>query len=376
MTDPARYTIAVFAGDGIGPEVTEPTIELLNAVSTLTGGFTLDYDHLDAGAEYYVRTGKSFEDGAMERAAAADAILLGAMGLPEVRYEDGTEISPQLDLREEFELYAGERPVLSFRGLPSPLADERAGDINFVLVRESTEGLFSSRNDDSMKGPDEARDELLITRRISEKLFDHAFRLARRRKTHGFPGRVTCVDKANVLGSFAFFREIFFERAEQYPDIEADATYVDACGLNMVKKPWSFDVLVTENMFGDILSDVGASLMGGMGLAPSSDIGDDHAVFQPCHGSAPDIIGQGTANPVATFLSAAMMLEWLGERHGNASCLSAANILNDAVYGLFASGAILPWEMGGAAGTQEITEAILKALEPAQATQAARAAVR
>ena len=223
MTDTANYTIAVFAGDGIGPEVTNPTIELLNAVSKLTGGFTLTFDHLEAGAELYVREGKSFEDSAMERAAAADAILLGAMGLPEVRYEDGTEISPQLDLREKFELYAGQRPVMSFRGLPSPLVDKRAKDINFVLVRESTEGLFSSRKEPS-NGGEEARDELLITRRISEKLFDHAFRLARHRKAQGFPGRVTCVDKANVLGSFAFFREIFFERAKRFPDIKADCT--------------------------------------------------------------------------------------------------------------------------------------------------------
>jgi 3-isopropylmalate dehydrogenase len=370
MTDTANYTIAVFAGDGIGPEVTNPTIELLNAVSGLTGGFTLTYDHLEAGAEYYVKSGKSIEDGALDRAAAADAILLGAMGLPEVRYEDGTEISPQLDLRETFELYAGERPVMSFRGLPSPLVDERAKDINFVLVRESTEGLFSSRKDSRINGR-EARDELLITRRISEKLFDHAFQLARRRKAQGFPGRVTCVDKANVLSSFAFFREVFFERAQQFPDIEADCAYVDACGLAMIKSPWDFDVLVTENMFGDILSDVGAALMGGMGLAPSSDIGDEHAVFQPCHGSAPDIIGQGKANPVATFLSAAMMLEWLGERHGNASCTLAANILNDATFGVFENSEVLPWEMGGTSGTEEITRAVLAALEPSQTALAA-----
>ncbi len=370
MSEPARYKIVVFAGDGIGPEVTAPCIEVLEAVSSLTGGFILEYQHLEAGAEYYSETGESFEEGAMEKARAADAVLLGAMGLPDVRYQDGTEISPQLDLRDEFELFAGERPVIAFAGLPLPLADERAKKVNFVLVRESTEGLFAERGNHRRNGDEEARDTLLVTRKTSEHLFDHAFQLARRRKARGLPGKVSCIDKANVLGSFAFFREIFLEKAAQYPDIEAECAYVDAAGLTMVKAPWTFDVLVTENMFGDILSDIGAALMGGMGLAPSADIGHNHAVFQPCHGSAPDIIGQGKANPVAMFLSAAMMLEWLGERHGNAACLSAATMINDAVYGLFANGEILPWELGGASGTREITDAVLAAIGQTLTTRA------
>ena len=371
MNKPAEFRIAVLPGDGIGTEVIDPCLEVLDAVSAMSGGFRLVYDRVEAGAEYYEKTGQSFEEGGLERCGEADAILLGAMGLPDIRYEDGTEISPQLDLRERYGLYAGERPVIALPGLPLPLADERAARLNFIMVRESTEGLFAERGNARRTGDSEIRDTLVITRKTSESLFDHAFRLARRRKARGLPGRVTCVDKANVLESFAFFREIFLEKAAEYPDIEANCCYVDAAGLTLVKAPWRFDVIVTENMFGDILSDIGAALMGGMGLAPSADIGDDHAVFQPCHGSAPDIIGQGKANPVATFLSAVMMLDWLGERHGNAACNRASRILYEAIYGIFANGEVMPWELGGTAGTREITDAVLAALAVATAAEAA-----
>ncbi len=161
---------------------------------------------------------------------------------------------------------------------------------------------------------------MVITRRGSERVHDFAFRLARRRKARGRPGRVTCVDKANVFRSMAFFRKIFDERARAFPDVEARHNYVDATALDLIRKPWDFDVLVTENMFGDILSDETAALVGGMGMAPSADVGDRHGLFQPCHGSAPDIAGQGKANPTATILSAAMMLDWLADRgHGDSA---------------------------------------------------------
>ncbi len=171
----------------------------------------------------------------------------------------------------------------------------------------------------------------MITRGVSERLFDFCFELARQRKARGRPGHVTCVDKANVFAAFAFFRKIFEERAEKYPDIGASSAYVDATALDMVRRPWTMDVLVTENMFGDILSDLGAGLMGGMGMAPSADIGDTHAVFQPCHGTAPDIVGQGKANPTAMFLSGAMMLEWLGTKHSSESAIRAARLIEAAV---------------------------------------------
>lgn len=205
----------------------------------------------------------------MARAKRADAILLAAMGLPDVRYPDGTEVSPQLDLRFDLGLCAGVRPV----------------------------------------------------------------------------------------------REVFAERARRFPDVEADAAYVDAVALGLVRYPWRFDVLVTENMFGDILSDLGAGLIGGIGMAPSADIGDEHAVFQPCHGSASDIAGEGKANPTAMFLSAALMLEWLGDRHGMMGCEQAAGLIRAAVDAAFEDGKLRPVELGGDAGTRRIAQAVIEKLQ-------------
>jgi 3-isopropylmalate dehydrogenase len=357
---PERFRVAVLPGDGIGPEVIAPTLEALDAVRDAVGGFSLDYEHLEAGAALYALTGESLPAETLRRAGEADAVLLGAMGMPDIRYPDGTEISPQLDLREHFELFAGVRPVKALPGLPSSLADPRASGIDFVMVRESTEGLFAARGRTTREGDGAARDTMVITRAASERLFHFAFRLARRRKARGYPGTVTCVDKANVLGAFAFFRGIFDEVARQHPDVAAERSYVDALGLNLVKKPWAFDVLVTENMFGDILSDVGAGLVGGMGLAPSGDIGEEHAVFQPCHGSAPDIAGQGKANPAATLLSAAMMLDWLGERHASAACERGGRLLAAAVEKAFGEGDLVPFELGGEAGTAAIAGRVVE----------------
>ena len=288
----------------------------------------------------------------------ADAILFGAMGWPEIRYPDGTEIAPQLDLRVELELYAGVRPARAIPGIALPLADPRARAIDLVVVRESTEGLFASRGKGVIEGDREVRDTMVITRHGSERVHDFAFRLAQRRKSRGRPGRVTCVDKANVFLSMAFFRKIFDERALAFPDIEARHNYIDATALDLIRKPWDFDVLVTENMFGDIISDQTAALVGGMGMAPSADIGDRHALFQPCHGSAPDIAGQGKANPTATILSAALMLDWLGERHANPALAQAARRIEAAVDAVFASKAVVPHEFGGRDGTKAVADAV------------------
>ena len=356
------FRVAVLAGDGIGPEVMNCALSILDSIVSAAGSFDLEYVHLAAGAGHYAETGVAIPDDALDQARTSDAILLGAMGLPHIRYEDGTEISPQLELRETLNLYAGVRPIRTIAGLPLPLSDPRASSLDVVLVRESTEGLFKSRGHCQIEGDAVARDTLEITRATSERLFDFAFELARSRKGERGGCQVTCVDKANVLGSFAFFRKIFDERARAFSDVEAKHAYVDATALTLVKQPWVFDVLVTENMFGDILSDIGAGLMGGMGFAPSADIGADHAVFQPCHGSAPDIAGQGLANPVAMILSAAMMLEWLGDRHGNPESRRAAVAIRDAVDAAFAHGKLLPYELGGDAGTHQIGEAVLAAL--------------
>jgi 3-isopropylmalate dehydrogenase len=366
------YHIAVLAGDGIGPEVIRPSVEVIDAAIRCTGMTPPRYDHLDAGAALHARTGESLPELTFGRAAAADAILLGAMGLPNIRYEDGREIAPQLDLRERLQLFAGVRPIKALGGLPLPLADPRAAGIDAVIVRESTEGLFAARGKTVIDGRDAAHDTMTITRTGCERLFRFSFELARRRRAAGRPGLVTCVDKANVLGAFAFFRGIFDEVAREYPDIQADHCYVDAMALNLVKRPWALDVLVTENMFGDILSDLGAALMGGMGLAPSADIGAEHAVFQPCHGSAPDIAGKGTANPTATFLSAAMMFEWLGDRHKDARATATGRLISTAVEQAFAGGDLVPVELGGSAGTEAITARVVGHIPGATNSRPAR----
>lgn len=355
------YRIAVLPGDGIGVEVIDATLELLQRLQQ-GAGFALQFTSHPAGALHYAATGEALPAATLAAAREADAILFGAMGWPEIRYPDGTEIAPQLDLRVELGLYAGVRPARAIPGVPLPLADPRARAIDLVVVRESTEGLFASRGKGVVEGDREARDTMVITREGSTRVHDFALRLARQRRQRGRPGQATCVDKANVFRSMAFFRRIFDERAALFPDVQARHHYIDAAALDLVRRPWDFDVMVTENMFGDILSDLTAALVGGMGMAPSADIGDQHALFQPCHGSAPDIAGRGLANPTATVLSAAMMLDWLGERHDDAALTEAASRLQRAVDLVYAQGRIRPGEFGGSDGTTAIARAIGEAL--------------
>lgn len=357
-----NFEIAVFEGDGIGPEIMGPTVDILEELAAASSQYTLRCQSHPAGAAHYAKTGESLPKASLQAAGAADAILLSAMGLPDVRYDDGTEISPQIDLRKAFNLFAGVRPVRVGPGKRTPLKIPEGREIDFVLIRESTEGLFYSQGVGEVS-EDEARETLLITREVSEKLFKFAFQLAQDRKDTGRgPGRVTCVDKANVFRAFAFFRGIFDQEAAKHPGLVADHAYVDATALWMVQKPWDFDVLVTENMFGDILSDLGAGLMGGLGLAPSADIGLEQAVFQPCHGSAPDIAGQGKANPMAMILSAAMMLEWLGLKHEVSAMITDGQRLRDAVEATLENDAVLTPDLGGPNTTAGVGHAVLAAL--------------
>src|SRR5881275_2546849 len=321
--------IAVLAGDGIGPEVMAPALEVLRrieATSTLKFRFT----EAPAGANNYLATGKSMPESTVRLCDEADAILLGACGMPSVRYPDNTEIMPQVELRFHFDLYAGVRPARLIPGVPSPIVGADTRGLDLVVLRGSTAGLFASIGK-GVVTHDDARETLVITRKTSERLFEFSFRLAERRKARGRPGALTCVDKANVFKAFAFFREMFDDAARRHPHVKADRLYVDACSAMLVKRPWDFDVMVMENMFGDILSDMTAGLIGGMGMAPSADIGDRHAVFQPAHGTAPDIAGRGIANPIAAILSAALLLDWLGRRHEHAGMLAAAHAVETAV---------------------------------------------
>ena len=356
------FQIAVFEGDGIGPEITAPTVALLKRLSDASPDYALSFENLPAGAAHYVQTGESLPAASVQAAGAADAILLSATGLPHVRYDDGTEITPQIELRKIFGLFAGVRPVRIVPGQASPLNLPPGKAVDFVLIRESTEGLFFSQGSGEVM-QDEARETLRITRDISEKLFRFTFDLANTRKAQGRgPGRVTCVDKANVFRAFAFFREIFDIEAAAHPNLIADHAYVDAMALWMVQKPWDFDVMVTENMFGDILSDLGAGLMGGLGMAPSADIGLEQAVFQPCHGSAPDIAGQNKANPFAMILSAAMMLDWLGVKHDNPAMIKDAATIRDAIDTLVVSKTGLTADLGGNSSTETAAAAVSDAV--------------
>jgi 3-isopropylmalate dehydrogenase len=351
--------IAVLAGDGIGPEVMAPALEVLRKIEA-TSGLKFRFTDAPAGANHYRDTGKSMPDSTVRLCDEADAILLGACGLPSVRYPDNTEIMPQVELRFHFDLYAGVRPARLIPGVPSPIVGADQRGIDLVVIRESTEGLFASMGKGVVTDT-EARETLVITRKTSERLFEFSFRLAERRKARGRPGQLTCVDKANVFKAFAFFREMFDEAAKRHPEVRADRLYVDACSALLVKRPWDFDVMVMENMFGDILSDMTAGLIGGMGMAPSADIGDRHAVFQPCHGTAPDIMGQGKANPTGMILSAAMMLDWLADKHGLEAAAEAGERIERAVDQVYAAG-IKPMEFGGSNGTADIAKAVVAVL--------------
>jgi len=348
-----NFEIAVLPGDGIGPEVTTEAVRLVKAAVEKVDGISLSFTEQSVGAQEYLKNGDPLPEVAFETCRRADAVLLGAMGMPSVRWPDGREMTPQIDLRERLDLYNGLRPIYLYAAEDSPLKKHQAGDIDFVLVRENTEGLFAARTAAQEQTREEARDIMLITRKGSERIFRAAFTAAMSRRK-----KVTLVDKANVLPSMVLFREIFHEVAADFPEVETEVVYVDAAALFLVQRPETFDVIVTENMFGDILSDLAAGLVGGMGMAPSGDIGTECAVFQPSHGTAPDIAGQGKANPIATILSGAMLLEWLD--HPEAK--RAGELLKEAVKQALADPKNRTGDMGGSLSTSEMGDAILACL--------------
>ncbi len=350
---PVTYHIAVLPGDGIGVDVTVEAVRVLEAVASALPELGLTFSEVSVGAGEYLKSGDPLPESAYEACKKADAVLLGAMGLPEVRWADGKEMTPQIDLRERLDLYAGWRPIYLYADSDTPLKGYEAGQIDFLLMRENTEGLFAARLNASRPSDDEARDTMSITRKGSERICRAAFEQAMKRRK-----KVTLVDKANVLPSMVFFREVFDLVAADFPDVATERTYVDAAALFLVQRPETFDVIVTENMFGDILSDLAAGLVGGMGMAPSGDIGDDYAVFQPSHGTAPDIAGKGIANPIATILSAAMMLEWLG----SPAALEGVAMINQAVTKVLTDSSNRTPDMGGKRTTQEMGQIVIDSL--------------
>src|SRR5688572_8187849 len=348
------YHIAVLPGDGIGPEVVAAGLEVLRAVERRLDGVRFTTEEIPVGAAEYLRNGDPLPASAVERCRAADAIILGAMGLPEVRWPSGVEMTPQVDLREKLDLYNGVRPIKLYHPGHSPLKNVTAAAIDFVLVRENCEGLFSARLVPRHGDGTQETDTMLITRRGAERICRAAFRVAQRRRRH-----VTLVDKANVLPSMAFFRKVFDRVAAEFPDVQTERVYVDAMALFLVQRPQTFDVIVTENMFGDILSDLAAGLVGGMGMAPSADLGDVHGLFQPSHGTAPTIAGKDCANPVATILSVAMMLEWLAIPE----TVRGARLIEEAVARVLTDPSNATPDIGGQLRTTEMTLKIIAALE-------------
>ena len=350
------YRIAVLPGDGIGREVMAEALKVLRQIEARMPGLRFQCTEYPVGARCFQDTGTDLPPATLDACRSADAILFGAAGLPDIRWPDGTEIRPQVTLRFLLDLYAGIRPIKHYPAVPPVLAGDPA--IDYVILRENTEGLFAGG---TRVGDFVALDNMVITRPRTERIVRYAFRLAQGRRGASSDGkhRVTCVDKANVLKSMAFFRQVFDEVAREFPNIQTEHAYVDAMSLFMVKRPLSFDVVVTENMFGDIISDLGAGTIGGMGLAPSADVGDTWGVFQPSHGTAPDIAGKGIANPIAQILSAGMMLEWLGERKQDDAARKAAEAIESAVAATLADRRFHTADLGGSASTRAVGDAVV-----------------
>ncbi|WP_414661188.1 isocitrate/isopropylmalate dehydrogenase family protein [Horticoccus sp. 23ND18S-11] len=347
--------IAVLPGDGIGPEVITASLDVLRATEARLAGVRFELNFHAVGAGEYLKNGHPMPATTVAAFRQADAILLGAMGLPGVRWPNGVEMTPQIDIREQLDLYNGVRPIKLYHESHTPLKHYGGTGpaIDFVIVRENCEGLFSDRLTPRPPGREFETDTLTISRRGTTRICRAAFRLAQQRRRH-----VTLVDKANVLPSMAFFRQVFDAVAAEFPDVQTDRVYVDAMALFLVQRPHTFDVIVTENMFGDILSDLAAGLVGGMGMAPSADLGERHGVFQPSHGTAPTIAGKGIANPIATILSVALMLDWLG----HVETRRGARLIETAVATVLANPSHRTADLGGNVSTAEITRLICEAL--------------
>ncbi|MCH8974882.1 MAG: isocitrate/isopropylmalate dehydrogenase family protein [Chloroflexi bacterium] len=338
------HRVVLIRGDGIGPELVDAAVAVLEAVERSVGGFHLELDLHEGGAELYRRSGYNLAPESIEAIRQADATMKGPVGLPDVRFPDGTEAGVIGGvLRTGLDTYANVRPIRLLPGVPTPLKVE-PGEIDYVIVRENTEGLYLSRGK-GIATDSAVADTMMITRKGTERIARYAFELASGREGAPADGtrRVTCVDKSNVLASFAFFRRVFDEVGEGYPGIEREYLYADAAAQALVVRPQHFDVLVMENFLGDILSDLGGGTVGGIGLCPSGNIGDDHAYFEPIHGSAPDIAGQDRANPISQVLTLAMMLDHLGER-------AAARLVGDAVSGALESGRLVIGDGGQPVG--------------------------
>jgi len=335
MTD---YKIALIPGDGIGPELTDATLKVLESVQKKFG-LGLEIIEAEAGDDCFKRRGVALPDDTVQKIKGSHTCLKGPVG--------ETAADVVVKLRLMFDLYANIRPIKTYPSVP----EVRSG-IDMVFVRENTEDVY--------KGLEYSLGDTtlclrVITRRGSERIAKKAFEMARKRNSKR---RVTAVHKANVMKiTCGLFASVCRETAQQYPDITFDEQYVDAAAMRLIKAPQEFDVIVTTNMFGDILSDEAAQLIGGLGMAPGANIGDNFAIFEPIHGSAPTRVGKHTANPCSMILASKMMLDWLGEQHNDPKCLAVAKAVEEAVVKTLHKGITVP-DLGGKATTIEMGEAI------------------
>ena len=352
----AEYKIAVIPGDGVGPEVTAEGLRAIRAVAS-RHGIGWDFEDLPWGSDYYFEHGRMMPSDALDTLAAFDAIYLGAVGHPDLQ-DHVTLNGLLLPIRRAFDQYVCERPSVLYPGIDSPLRDKRAWDIDMVVVRENTEGEYANVGGFQYEGfPEEVGiQSSVFTRRGCERVITHAFELARGRdkKRH-----VTSITKSNAQGYGMIVWDRAFERvASGYPEIETQSLLVDAACMDFVRRPETFDVVVGSNLFGDILTDIGAIITGSMGLAPSGNIDPERrypSMFEPVHGSAPDIAGQGIADPMAAILSGAMMLEHLGEK-------AAGEEVRNAVLRVIEEGETTTPDLGGSSSTVAVGDAIVTAL--------------
>jgi len=350
------FTIAVIAGDGVGTEVVPQARRVLEKAAR-KHDVSLAFQDFEWGAEHFFRWGRMMPAGAIDLLQPCDAILLGAVGHPDI--PDHTTLNGLLlPIRRAFDQYANVRPAFLYPGVKSPLAKPRGGEIDMVVVRENTEGEYAQVGGFVYQyQPDEvAIQTSVFTRRGVERIVRYAFELARRRNRKK---RVASITKSNAQGfSMVLWDRTFQEVAAEYPDIETESLLVDAAAMNFIRRPESFDVVVGSNLFGDILSDISAIIVGSMGLAASANIDPQRrfpSMFEPVHGSAPDIAGKGVVNPLATILSGGMMLDHLGMQE-------AAQEVEAAIAAVLAEGKVRTPDLGGNSSTEEVGTAVLEKL--------------
>jgi tartrate dehydrogenase/decarboxylase/D-malate dehydrogenase len=349
------YRIASIPGDGIGHEVVAEGVRVV-AAAARRFGFTCAFEELPWGTQHYLERGRMMPDDALTRLSGFDAIYLGAVGHPKV--PDHTTLNGLLlPIRRAFEQYANVRPTVLFPGVATPLA-EKEKPIDIVLVRENTEGEYAQVGGTvhGGTGNEVAVQTAVFTRLGTERIIRFAFELAQAEGRRS----VTSITKSNAQGhSMTFWDRVFREVAAQFPKVETASILVDAAAMELIRRPWSFDVIVASNLFGDICSEITATVTGGLGLAPSANLDPTHrhpSMFEPVHGSAPDIAGRGIANPVGAILSAGLMLAWLGES-------AAAEAIQAAVRQALGPGGVRTRDIGGQASTVEMGEAVARALD-------------